>query len=311
MALSYSIIIPHYNQADRLRVCLSSIVQRDDIEVIVVDDASSAACIAKLKSIEQEFAHTKLIFADRNGGAGKVRNIGLGVAHGERIIFADADDRFLAGFDDFLTRNIGNDADVIYFNAAYEATEGGKLFYKSSNLNYIMSKEGQRREWELRYLFTEPWCKAVKRSLIEENGIRFEETRIHNDVHFSAAVGVTASSIDVEAKPLYCVTETPGSVAKQISHEKMLDWTRVQTRLNLYLSANGIGMFEYKALRPMITSVVKGRWGEAADHWKVMREEGMEKGEIAKRTALYLIAAVRKGLRNHEKKKHVIWSDTL
>jgi glycosyltransferase involved in cell wall biosynthesis len=38
--INYSFIIPHHNSPKLLERCLNSIPQRDDIEIIVVDDNS-------------------------------------------------------------------------------------------------------------------------------------------------------------------------------------------------------------------------------------------------------------------------------
>ena len=39
--MNYSIIIPHKNTPELLRRCIKSIPQRDDLEIIIVDDNSS------------------------------------------------------------------------------------------------------------------------------------------------------------------------------------------------------------------------------------------------------------------------------
>ena len=41
--INYSIIIPHKNSPELLNRCLASIPQRNDIEIIVVDDNSDSA----------------------------------------------------------------------------------------------------------------------------------------------------------------------------------------------------------------------------------------------------------------------------
>ena len=38
--IDYSIIIPHYNNAEDLKRCLASIPEREDVEIIIVDDNS-------------------------------------------------------------------------------------------------------------------------------------------------------------------------------------------------------------------------------------------------------------------------------
>ena len=42
----YSIIIPHYNLPKLLRRCLQSIPEREDVQVIVVDDSAQPHTVA-------------------------------------------------------------------------------------------------------------------------------------------------------------------------------------------------------------------------------------------------------------------------
>ena len=43
--INYSFIIPHKDIPDLLRRCVASIPQRDDIEIIIVDDASDSQVV--------------------------------------------------------------------------------------------------------------------------------------------------------------------------------------------------------------------------------------------------------------------------
>lgn len=53
MTPRYSIIIPHHNIPDLLQRCLSSIPQRNDLQVIVIDDKSDELYIPRLNQIEK------------------------------------------------------------------------------------------------------------------------------------------------------------------------------------------------------------------------------------------------------------------
>lgn len=84
-----SIIIPTYQHAEALLLCLASIAHQtfSDYEVIVVDDGSTdstkevvRASSVKVKYIKQE-----------NGGAPQARNRGFAESSGEYVIFCDAD----------------------------------------------------------------------------------------------------------------------------------------------------------------------------------------------------------------------------
>lgn len=67
---NYSIIIPHKDIPELLQRCLNSIPQREDIEVIIIDDGSKAVPVLTREDAE-------LVALSENGGAGHARNIGL------------------------------------------------------------------------------------------------------------------------------------------------------------------------------------------------------------------------------------------
>ena len=59
---NYSIVIPHYNLPALLRRCLGSIPQRDDIQVIVVDDGSSEESKSALEDIGIDFPNVQIVY---------------------------------------------------------------------------------------------------------------------------------------------------------------------------------------------------------------------------------------------------------
>ena len=72
--ITYSFIIPHHNTPELLARCIYSIPNRDDVEIIVVDDNSDEdkkACSSRLD--------VRIIFIDKEHtkGAGHARNVGL------------------------------------------------------------------------------------------------------------------------------------------------------------------------------------------------------------------------------------------
>lgn len=88
-----SVVIPCYDQARFLPAAIGSVhgQTRGPAEVIVVDDGShddtpkvAARCGAR-------------VIRQKNSGVSSARNAGLRVAHGEYVIFLDADDELLPG----------------------------------------------------------------------------------------------------------------------------------------------------------------------------------------------------------------------
>ena len=109
--INYSIIIPHKNTPLLLRRCLDSIPERDDIEVIIVDDNSM-----NINWDDWKFnTNVSLLKTYKNKGAGFARNIGLKRAVGKWILFADSDDFFSQQFTLLLDGYRDSDYDIIYF----------------------------------------------------------------------------------------------------------------------------------------------------------------------------------------------------
>ncbi|MGF1591241.1 MAG: glycosyltransferase [Pleurocapsa sp.] len=87
-----SVIIPVYNDGERLLLCLEALKQqtypKDRYEVIVVDNGSDAA--ANIKGIVEQFENA-IAQSELSPGSYTARNKGLSVAKGEAIAFTDAD----------------------------------------------------------------------------------------------------------------------------------------------------------------------------------------------------------------------------
>ena len=94
MKYNYSIIIPHKNIPKLLQRCLDSIPQRDDVQVIIVDDNSDPSIVDFEKFPGLKRKNTIVVFDKSSKGAGHARNIGIERSNSKWLIFADADDFF-------------------------------------------------------------------------------------------------------------------------------------------------------------------------------------------------------------------------
>lgn len=228
--MNYTIIIPHKNIPKLLERLLNSIPFRDDLEIIVVDDNSSDEIVDFNNFPFMGRTNYHVIFNKESRGAGYARNYALPHARGKWILFADSDDFFNSGFDAFLNDYIDCDADIVYFNANSVDSETFEPSDRVDHLHEFIDeyhRDKNRGELMMRYLFTEPWCKMVKREIIEQNQIRFEETSIRNDVRYSYLVGFYANTIVLDDRQLYCVTTRRNSVSRGIGYQASLDELKV------------------------------------------------------------------------------------
>lgn len=183
-----SVIVPSYNAEPYIGECVSSILNQSlsDIEVIVADDGSTDATLSVLNTFEDP-RMTVLALEHQNAGA--ARNRGMKLASGKYLYFIDADD--------FITRDClekavsaaeTNNAELVVFGSHY-------LDDKSKSVSPIdFTMVGVERNRLLKgselpnAIFQSfvgwPWDKLFSRSLIEKNGLRFQEQRSSNDALF-------------------------------------------------------------------------------------------------------------------------------
>ena len=100
MNINYSFIIPHKNCPDLLQRCVDSIPERDDVQIIVVDDNSDSNKKPALK--ERKNLQIILLDAAQSKGAGRARNVGLEHAKGKWLVFSDSDDFFVNNLSDLF-----------------------------------------------------------------------------------------------------------------------------------------------------------------------------------------------------------------
>ncbi len=92
-----SVIIPTHNRFQFVQEAINSVAEQEgtgeifDVEIIVVDDASSD----ETPDLPRRFPDVHFIRFDKNQGASAARNAGIKAAKGEYIAFLDDDDLFL------------------------------------------------------------------------------------------------------------------------------------------------------------------------------------------------------------------------
>jgi glycosyltransferase involved in cell wall biosynthesis len=207
-----------------LRRCLDSIPKREDLEVIIVDDASDGAKVDFEKFPGLGEPRTTVIFTKEGRGAGYARNVGLERARGEWLLFADADDFYNYCFGAFLDEHVGDEAEVVYFKCSslhsetYINTERGQVLNDIVDL-FLRNNN----ETLMRYASHCPWNMLVRKTLVDTYQIRFDETLVANDVTFAYMVGLHASKVNADERAVYCVTLREDSLsAKDDSAAKRL-----------------------------------------------------------------------------------------
>lgn len=207
--INYSFIIPHHNCPKLLNRLLDSIPQREDIEIIVVDDNSDND---KKPNVSRSDVHVVLIPADESKGAGHARNVGLGIAKGKWLLFADSDDYYLDGFIKYLDKYKSHEFDILYFNVYSEVTKSDQ---DAILVQYEKSEHTHYDRCVLGFANNAPWNKMFRANFVKCIGIKFEEIPSSNDAWFCNSMSVRANSIAIEHSILYrYVINTSGITSK-------------------------------------------------------------------------------------------------
>jgi glycosyltransferase involved in cell wall biosynthesis len=298
MDIYFSIIIPHRNIPVLLERLINSIPVRDDLEIIVVDDHSDPDKVDIEHFPCKERKNFRLVLNKECHGAGYARNCALPIAKGRWVLFADSDDFFNSGFDDFLNEYIDSDADIVYFNANSVDTDTYEPSNRVDHLHDFISeykKDKVRGELIMRYLFTEPWCKMVKRELINKYCIKFEETSIRNDVRYSYLVGHYAQKIIVDERQLYCVTTRQNSVSRGAGYQASMDELKVFAGWKKFFIDHHIPL-ELPKFDLCAYNFTRNLWKDNhlfRDEYRVLRNVGLSHIFIIKLIFYYIRKSIR------------------
>lgn len=243
MSYVYSIIIPHYDDVNRLKRLLASIpLARQDLEVLVIDDYSPDQ--ESLKCLKDSLPRVKWYTTGQNSGAGRARNIGLQHATGRYLLFADSDDEFVENAFTHIDEAIINEPDLCYFLA--EAVQERDLSpsnraepYNNLCLDYIKKKD-EEALISLKIKHVIPVAKIYNSELIRKSGLLFDETRVANDVAFNVLAAFEANNIEVMPKKVYRIYRRGGSLTADVSAEVFLTRLNVAANLASRLKEKGI-----------------------------------------------------------------------
>lgn len=248
--INYSVIIPHKNIPDLLQRCLDSIPIRDDIQIIIVDDNSDTDKV--------DFEHfpglgekgVEVYFTKEGKGAGYARNVGLKYAKGKWLLFADADDFYVPNAFEKIDNFSNVDKDVVYFYLAddkfsiclSQAQEQSVDIKRANTYNSILSTN----ERNIRINHCVPYGKIVRRSVVQENGLLFDELPCSNDVMFFVRLAFCVQKIAISDDYIYCVS-------KPLHHNLTAKKDYFSGRIRLQVLLNRNQLLQEHGLGSMIT----------------------------------------------------------
>ena len=217
-----SIIIPAYNCEKTLVECLGNVVHQSlkDIEVIIVDDASTDGTWNIITECERQFPNLIMaIKSEVNSGPGGARNIGLMYASGEYIGFVDSDDIVSPQmFEKLYTTAKEGDYDIVDCGF-YDQEKDNAIVYTSDELTGNL--DGHKRS-ELIVAGGYLWSRIFRRELIANSGIAFREKVILEDAEFLMCMHMVAKRVGNVKEVLYNYRSFPQSASKEVDPTKYI-----------------------------------------------------------------------------------------
>ncbi len=210
----FSVVMPVYNVERYLREAADSVLGQAfrDFELILVDDASSDGSRALCDEIAGADSRVRVIRRPENGGLGAARNTGMDGAAGKYIFFMDSDDTVDATLLEDAARALDeNPAEVTVFGVTEEYyTPAGELDHSNSvdcGEECRLSGYGEVRAavlpMEEKQLFGYVWNKIYRADYLKNNGARFENITLIEDVQFNIRVFRDLAGLNILATRPY------------------------------------------------------------------------------------------------------------
>lgn len=170
-----SIIIPVYNTEQYLHKCLDSVINQtfEDIEIIVIDDASTDNSATIVKEYQKKDNRIVLVNVTCNGGLSNARNIGVKKSTSKYIAFVDSDDWIRKDYVEFLFNNIEKfKCDV--FSGCFSIYNDRTSKYKIRKYSLLTTKlKSNKALIVLPSINCSPWCKIYNKEFLLKNNLFF------------------------------------------------------------------------------------------------------------------------------------------
>jgi glycosyltransferase involved in cell wall biosynthesis len=232
-----SLIIPTYNSRDLLTQALDAIaaqtLPQDSIEIVVVDDGSTDGTWERLQELSGERPNLTIAHQPNSGRPSVGRNRGLALATGRYVFFHDADDLLAP---DALRRLVGfaerHDSDVVVGRTRRVGRPQRDRPFTPPVVDADLVADDVWRSLGPQ--------KLIRRSLIDDSGVRFPEDMVQGeDQVFVARCLFAAHRISVLRDYDYYYRRTRGDGQNVSLQSQSLDnKLRTTTRLAALIVAN-------------------------------------------------------------------------
>ena len=200
-----SVVVPAYNVEEYVEECLRSILSQSyaDLEVVVVDDGSTDSTAAIVAGLAATDSRVRL-HRQANAGLGATRNVGIDLARGDLLTFADSDDIVFPDAYRAMVASLDSSGSDLVIGSVH------RLRGEAAYLTPLMRENHARRitgahidERPLMLADCFAWNKVFRRSFWDRAALRFPaDTRYEDQPTITRAL-VEASRFDSLPEAVY------------------------------------------------------------------------------------------------------------
>ena len=231
-----SFIIPSYNSAGTVVRCLDSIyalpLNKDEFEVIFIDDCSKDNTVAIVEGYAQTHANITLLRQPSNKRQGAARNRGVIVAKGTYICFVDSDYAVTEGILDAICLAKDRQAEMTAFHFA-NANEQGTVTKEADLLNFAQAQtfSGIEMQNTHRYWCSAPWGFIYSNAFLHRVHYPFYEGALYEDSDFVAVHLYYAQRMAYSSKLGYIAYYREGSTTRGNNYRNAADYLLLGSRM--------------------------------------------------------------------------------
>lgn len=242
-----SVIVPIYNVEKYLGRCMESLLNQTlkDIEIIMVDDGSPDSCPQMCDDWAARDTRIKVIHK-KNAGLGYARNSGLEIAAGEYVAFVDSDDYVdTSMYETLWNEAVSSNADAVFCGFKTEQRNGqwtdcdevaARTVWDGDDVkNFMldMIASAPHVKAERKYQMS-VWHSIYRRSIIEENHIRFHSEReiVSEDLPFQVDFFLKVNRLVYIPRSFYYYCLNGTSLTATFKPEKYDGFKRLYMLLN-------------------------------------------------------------------------------
>lgn len=203
--MKLSIIVPVYNVEKYVKRCLCSVlnqdVERQEYEVVIIDDGSTDDSMIVVESLLGEARENVQICSQKNAGLSVTRNRGISMAKGEYVWFVDSDDWIEENCLSYLFPYLDGKQDVLQLQFRYVYDDSSKNI-DAPSISFTRGISGESLIKRMMLPAPAQFC-IYRRNFLEENQLFFCPNIYHEDMDFKPKVLFSARVCSVVDRVVY------------------------------------------------------------------------------------------------------------